>query len=65
MLHTISKEQQEIIDALRERKNVIVNSVAGSGKTTSNLHIANTFKDSNILLLTYNAKLKIDIKKEK
>jgi hypothetical protein len=64
MLHTISKEQQEIIDALRERKNVIVNSVAGSGKTTSNLHIANTFKDSSILLLTYNAKLKIETREK-
>jgi superfamily I DNA/RNA helicase len=39
---------------------VVIDSVAGSGKTTCNLHIANHFNDMHILLLTYNSKLKIE-----
>ena len=58
MLPTISNEQNEIIQGLKNNNNVVVNSVAGSGKTTSNLHIALYFTQCNILLLTYNAKLK-------
>ena len=56
----ISLEQQNIINLLKEQNNVIVESVAGSGKTTTNLYIAKLFPESNILLLTYNAKLKIE-----
>ena len=54
-----SKEQINVISQLKNY-NVVVDSVAGSGKTTCNLHIAKKFSDSNILLLTYNAKLKIE-----
>jgi len=64
MLPTISNEQQTVIDFLQQGHNVIVNSVAGSGKTTCNLHIANHFKDKRILLLTYNAKLKIETREK-
>jgi hypothetical protein len=64
MLPTISNEQQEVVDALQSGHNVIVNSVAGSGKTTCNLHIAHHFKDKRILLLTYNAKLKIETREK-
>ena len=60
MLPLISNEQQYVIDELENNNNVIVNSVAGSGKTTCNLHIAKYFNTKNILLLTYNAKLKIE-----
>ncbi len=59
-LPNISLEQQNIITLLKEQNNVIVESVAGSGKTTTNLYIAKSFPESNILLLTYNAKLKIE-----
>lgn len=59
-LPNISLEQQNIINLLQEQNNVIVESVAGSGKTTTNLYIAKSFPESNILLLTYNAKLKIE-----
>jgi hypothetical protein len=55
---SISNEQQNIICELSEEHNVIVDSVAGSGKTTSILHIANQFPGKEILLLTYNARLK-------
>lgn len=64
MLPTISNEQQEVVDSLQNGHNVIVNSVAGSGKTTCNLHIAHHFKDKRILLLTYNAKLKIETREK-
>lgn len=55
----ISEEQQEILTGL-ETGNVIVDAVAGSGKTTTNLFIAKKFKNLKILLLTYNSKLKIE-----
>ena len=42
--------------------NVIVDSVAGSGKTTSIIYIAKSLKKKRILLLTYNSKLKIETK---
>ena len=59
MLPQLSKQQNKVIKKLLNY-NVIVNSVAGSGKTTTNLHIAKHFPNSNILLLTYNAKLKLE-----
>jgi ribonucleoside-diphosphate reductase alpha subunit len=55
----LSSEQNSIVEQL-ENTNVIVDSVAGSGKTTTNLHIALKYSTYNILLLTYNAKLKIE-----
>uniref|UniRef100_A0A6C0H504 Uncharacterized protein n=1 Tax=viral metagenome TaxID=1070528 RepID=A0A6C0H504_9ZZZZ len=63
MLPLISKEQQDIIDSLTD-KNVVVDSVAGSGKTTTNLHISLHFNEKNILLLTYNSKLKIETREK-
>ena len=59
-----SHEQQGVIEELINNNNVIIDSVAGSGKTTCNLHIATHFKDSNILLLTYNSKLKIETREK-
>jgi len=41
-LPTYSNEQFDIIEKIRNN-NIIVNSVAGSGKTTTILHLANTF----------------------
>lgn len=48
-----SDEQRLVIEALREN-NVVVNSVAGSGKTTTVMFIAKQYTKSQILLLTYN-----------
>jgi hypothetical protein len=56
-LPNYTNEQLDIIKSLKKH-NVIVDSVAGSGKTTTNLHIAKYYEKKNILLLTYNAKLK-------
>lgn len=58
MLPPISNEQREIVAHFCAGKNVIVNSVAGSGKTTCNLYVAQALREKNILLLTYNARLK-------
>ena len=58
ILHPPSSEQTLILERLARGHNVFVNAVAGSGKTTSNLHVAKRFPDLRILLLTYNARLK-------
>uniref|UniRef100_A0A6C0CG19 Uncharacterized protein n=1 Tax=viral metagenome TaxID=1070528 RepID=A0A6C0CG19_9ZZZZ len=57
MLKPPTKEQKEILKAL-EKSNISVDAVAGSGKTTTILHVANTFKDKQICCITYNTKLK-------
>ena len=44
-----SDEQKIIIDAVSNNKNVIVNAVAGSGKTTTLLFIAQQNKNKKIL----------------
>ncbi len=63
MIASISVEQQQIITSLKE-SNVVVDSVAGSGKTTCSLYIAKQNPDINILLLTYNSKLKIETREK-
>ncbi|AYV79193.1 MAG: putative helicase/exonuclease [Faunusvirus sp.] len=59
ILPTPSAEQIAIITGIKDN-NIVVDSVAGSGKTTTNLYIALTYPDKNILLLTYNKKLKME-----
>ena len=56
----LSQEQQQIVQAVIKGKNVIVDSVSGSGKTTTCLSIASKLPQKKILLLTYNSRLKID-----
>lgn len=55
----MSTEQQLIIDNLK-RGHVIVDAVAGSGKTTTARFIGKHFPDKSILLLTYSSRLKED-----
>jgi ATP-dependent exoDNAse (exonuclease V) beta subunit len=50
-------EQKNIIDAFEEY-NVMVNAVAGSGKTTTILNVVSSFPNETFLVLTYNQKLK-------
>ena len=64
LLPTISPEQNDIIKQIELNNNVVIDSVAGSGKTTCNLHIAKHFSNLNILLLTYNAKLKLETREK-
>ena len=56
-----SDEQVKIINALCTA-NVLVDAVAGSGKTTTILHLANTYLYESFLLLTYNKKLRLETK---
>lgn len=60
---TPSQEQCEIITNC-QTQNLIIDSVAGSGKTTTNMFIARTYPEQNILLLTYNAKLKLETREK-
>lgn len=53
----LSDEQLKIIELLKN-SNIMVDAVAGSGKTTTSLNIAKKYNDLNILILTYNARLK-------
>jgi hypothetical protein len=55
-----STEQKEIVLKLKDKYNIKINAVAGSGKTTTILYIAKTLPTCNILVLTYNAKLKFE-----
>ena len=64
VLCTPSEEQSEIIQSVIDGKNVIVDSVAGSGKTTTILHIGKSLPEKKILVLTYNAKLKIETREK-
>ena len=54
----LSDEQKVIVDAVQDGYNVIVDAVAGCGKTTTCLNIADVCHDKSILLLTYNSGLK-------
>jgi hypothetical protein len=58
-----STEQSSIISSLKDH-NVICDSVFGAGKTTLALHISLSFPDLDILLLTYNKRLKADTRKK-
>ena len=55
----MSDEQRAVVDACGTG-NCVVDSVAGSGKTSTCLLLAETYPDEPNLLLTYNAKLKLE-----
>lgn len=64
MLNKASDEQLDIINSLKTN-NIKVNSVAGSGKTTTVLHMAQILNTDSILLLTYNTRLKIETRNKR
>lgn len=64
MLNAPSEQQLSVIESLGSGKNVVVDSVAGSGKTTTILHIAKSMPEIKILLLTYNARLKFETREK-
>jgi hypothetical protein len=53
-----SDEQKIIIDYIKGGFNVKTDSVAGSGKTTTNLLLAQSLPTKRIILVTYNSRLK-------
>lgn len=55
-----SEEQQKIISTLEEGYNIITDSVAGSGKTTTILFLAKAFPQKRIIVVTYNSRLKAE-----
>ncbi len=63
VLNPPSNEQQKSIEDINNY-NIIVDSVAGSGKTTLSLHIGLNNQEKSILLLTFNAKLKLETREK-
>jgi hypothetical protein len=63
-LPPVSKEQQHILDQVEKGHHVQIDAVAGSGKTTTSLWIAHHHPDKKILLLTYNARLKMETRQK-
>jgi hypothetical protein len=64
ILPSLSSEQAKVIDYVKSRNNIIVDAVAGSGKTTTILHIARAMSDFKILVITYNARLKLETREK-
>lgn len=59
-----SQEQQQIIDYVKDDYNIRVEAVAGSGKSTTVLSLANQCLSKEILQLTYNSSLRLEIKEK-
>jgi hypothetical protein len=57
-----SPEQQIILDEVASGNHVVVNAVAGSGKSTTILSIAHAFPDKQVLQITYNSMLRHEMK---
>ena len=58
---TPSDEQMTVIQAIKDGFNVQVDAVAGSGKTTTVLSLADQISDKIIIQLTYNSELKEEV----
>lgn len=57
----LSEEQRNVVRAvILEDSNVIVNSVAGCGKTTTSVHMCKVAPEKQFLIVTYNSKLRLD-----
>lgn len=59
-LPNLSEEQLGVVAAIGEGENVKVSGVAGCGKTTTILGICSHFQNKKVLVLTYNARLKVE-----
>jgi hypothetical protein len=58
----LSIEQLNIINTIKQNKNVICDAVAGSGKTTTVLELAKALPNKLILQITYNSILRHEVK---
>lgn len=63
-MNTPSEEQKIILNHIEKGENVHVQAVAGSGKSTTVFSIANQFPSKRVLLLTYNASLRLETKEK-
>jgi len=59
---TLSEEQQIILNHIKNGKNVVVDSCAGTGKTTLILSVAKALPDKKLLQMTYNSMLRHEVK---
>ena len=59
-----SQEQQTVINYVKQGYSVLVDAVAGSGKTTTVLNLASSVYPKKILQVTYNAALKFEVRKK-
>ena len=59
-----SDEQQSIIDCISKGIHTVVDAVAGSGKTTTMIFIGRQNPDKNILQITYNKQLKLEVREK-
>lgn len=59
-----SEEQQLIIDHIKNGKNVVVNAVAGSGKSTTIISLSRQLPDKTIFQITYNSMLRHEMKEK-
>jgi hypothetical protein len=61
-MNELSEEQQNILKNVVDGHNVIVDSCAGTGKTTLILSVAKALPESQLLQMTYNSMLRIEVK---
>ncbi|NBV29315.1 hypothetical protein EBS02_09950, partial [bacterium] len=59
-----SEEQQYIIDCVKDGYSVMIDAVAGSGKTTTIINLAHQIPGKKILQVTYNAALKFEVREK-
>jgi adenylate kinase len=59
-----SEEQQLVIDNLKNGYNVVCSAVAGSGKSSTVLSTSKQMPDRQILQITYNSSLRLEIKEK-
>ena len=61
---TPSKEQTDVIEGINKGSNIYVDAVAGSGKTTTVLSLAQLLSDRFIIQFTYNTELRREVKEK-
>lgn len=59
-----SEEQALIIKNVKNGKNIVVEAVAGSGKTTTVMFIAEAIPNAKVLQITYNKQLKFEVREK-
>jgi hypothetical protein len=60
----LSPEQQAIVQAAIAGKSIIINAVAGAGKTSTALAIARAIPHKSVVQVTYNRKLKQEVRRK-
>ena len=63
-MFSISDEQQTVLQHIKQGYNVIVDAVAGSGKSTTILAIAKALPNKKFIQFTYNSMLRYEIKEK-